>query len=173
MIESYNTTASEATTDILSRDDTDMVDTESIYLENSEKTKTMDMASMKKYVQESFPVLWRSDEQPDIENSTDVSSACNAHVSQTNENWIRYMYDLLPDKWAPAVLRQGNHDGTSNQMNSQRSTFYVFDDLASLQENEDTWADLFACTQQDGESVVDYGNRVTGLARRLIDLDQP
>ena len=56
-------------------------------------------------------------------------------------------------------------------MNSQRSTFYYFDDLASLQDNENTWANLFACTQQEGESVIDYGTRVHELALRLIDLD--
>ncbi|KAI4267560.1 MAG: hypothetical protein LQ337_008292 [Flavoplaca oasis] len=56
-------------------------------------------------------------------------------------------------------------------MNGQRSTFYYFDDLASLQDNENTWANLFACTQQEGESVVDYGTRVHELALGLIDLD--
>ncbi|KAL8878389.1 MAG: hypothetical protein Q9198_003785, partial [Flavoplaca austrocitrina] len=68
-------------------------------------------------------------------------------------------------------LQQGNSDRTSGQMNSQRSSFYYFDDLASLQDNENTWANLFACTQQEGESVIDYGTRVHELALRLIDLD--
>ncbi|KAL8992006.1 MAG: hypothetical protein Q9169_007452 [Polycauliona sp. 2 TL-2023] len=69
-------------------------------------------------------------------------------------------------------MQPGDHDGAYEGPNSHRqAAFHVFDDLRSLQDSEHAWADLFACMQQQGESVHDYGNRVIGLAHQLTDLD--
>ncbi|KAL8859007.1 MAG: hypothetical protein Q9178_004488 [Gyalolechia marmorata] len=62
-------------------------------------------------------------------------------------------------------------NGSVGGMSEQRSAFTIFDDLRSLQHNEKTWADLFACMQVDGESTFDYGSRVVALAQQLTDLD--
>ncbi|KAL8911879.1 MAG: hypothetical protein Q9172_007592 [Xanthocarpia lactea] len=64
-----------------------------------------------------------------------------------------------------------DYNGSIGGMSDQRSAFTIFDDLRSLQHNEKTWADLFACMQVDGESTFDYGSRVVALAQQLTDLD--
>ncbi|KAI4264345.1 MAG: hypothetical protein L6R42_000530 [Xanthoria sp. 1 TBL-2021] len=68
-------------------------------------------------------------------------------------------------------LHPGTQNGPFDGTNNRRSDFHVFDDVQSLQDNVKAWADLFACMQQDGESVLQYGNRVIGIAQQLIDID--
>ncbi|KAL8657227.1 MAG: hypothetical protein Q9226_002122 [Calogaya cf. arnoldii] len=65
----------------------------------------------------------------------------------------------------------GNQHGTVDGTNDPRSDFHVFDDLQSLHDSENAWADLFACMQQDGESVLQYSDRVIGIAQQLVDVD--
>ncbi|KAL8782177.1 MAG: hypothetical protein Q9213_005613 [Squamulea squamosa] len=65
--------------------------------------------------------------------------------------------------------QQGNYEESIGGRNVE--SFTVADDLESLQHNEKTWVDFFACMQQEGESTVDYGNRIIALAQQLTDLN--
>ncbi|KAL8671335.1 MAG: hypothetical protein Q9168_004172 [Polycauliona sp. 1 TL-2023] len=68
-------------------------------------------------------------------------------------------------------MQPATHDGATAGSNGQRPAFHVFDDLRSLEDSENAWADLFACMQQPGEAVHDYGTRVIRLAHQIVDLD--
>lgn len=70
-----------------------------------------------------------------------------------------------------AGQQPGHHNGTLDGTTSPQADFHVFDDVQSLQDNENAWTDLFACMQQNGESILHYGNRVIGIAQQLTDLD--
>ncbi|KAI4246371.1 MAG: hypothetical protein L6R40_002039 [Gallowayella cf. fulva] len=65
---------------------------------------------------------------------------------------------------------EAGHGGIDN-IPDQRAEFTVFHDPDSILHNERSWTDFFACSQMEGESIIDYGDRVIGLAKQLMDLD--